>query len=123
MLATALAFFVQTAAQRYTTPTHTALIFVAEPVFAAVFSVLFANEHLTARMLAGAILIVLGMVISEVDWDSRTAYVISRFFAPHYVAVPVIFILAFMETRPWYIALAWAVGVCLLALPAPLLLM
>ncbi|MCE5260197.1 MAG: DMT family transporter [Chloroflexi bacterium] len=123
LLATALAFGVQTAAQRFTTPTHTALIFVAEPVFAAIFGVLFAGDQLTARVLAGGILIVLGMIISEVNWNGRTAYIISRFLAPHYVSIPIIFVMAFIETKPWYHALIWAVGVCLLALPIPLLLL
>ncbi|MBC7256704.1 MAG: EamA family transporter, partial [Chloroflexi bacterium] len=54
ILATAVAFAVQTAMQRFTTPTHTALIFAAEPVFAAVFGVLLAGDVLTIRGMVGA---------------------------------------------------------------------
>lgn len=123
LLATALAFGVQTSAQRFTTTTHTALIFVAEPVFAAVFGVLLAGDVLTGRILAGGILIVAGMIISELEWTGHTAYLISRFLAPPYVSVPVILIMALYESLPWYYALLWAAGICLLALPLPLLLL
>jgi len=123
LLATALAFYVQSAAQRFTTPTHTALIFVAEPVFAAVFGVILAGDVLTARILAGGLLIVMGMLISEITWNGRAAYLISRFLAPPYVAVPVIIILALIGATPWYVGLAWAAIVCALAMPLPLLLM
>ncbi|MHB1355340.1 MAG: DMT family transporter [Anaerolineae bacterium] len=123
LLATALAFGVQTSAQRFTTSTHTALIFVAEPVFAAVFGVLLAGDVLTGRVLAGGILIVVGMIISELAWSGHTAYLISRFLAPPYVAVPVILVMALCDTLPWYYALLWAAGICLLALPLPLLLL
>jgi drug/metabolite transporter (DMT)-like permease len=61
--ATALAFGVQTAAQRYTTPTHTALIFTAEPVFSALFSVLVANEQLSVRGWLGCGIILAGVVL------------------------------------------------------------
>ncbi len=65
VLATALAFFVQSRAQRDTSPTHTALIFAAEPVFAGLFSYLLIGEVLGPRQIAGAALILAGMVISE----------------------------------------------------------
>ncbi|MBM4467240.1 MAG: DMT family transporter [Chloroflexi bacterium] len=65
VVATALVLFLQTWAQRLTTPTHTALIFSTEPVFAALFGYLLANEHLGARALAGCGLILAGMVIAE----------------------------------------------------------
>jgi drug/metabolite transporter (DMT)-like permease len=121
--ATALAFGVQTSAQRFTTSTHTALIFVAEPVFAAVFGVLLAGDVLTGRVLAGGILIVVGMIISELEWTGHTAYLISRFLAPPYLAVPVVLLMALSDSLAWYYALLWAAGICLLALPLPLLLL
>lgn len=65
LLATALAFFVQSRAQQATSPTHTALIFAAEPVFAGIFSFLLIGEVLGPRQIAGSALIVAGMVISE----------------------------------------------------------
>lgn len=65
VLATSLAFAVQTAAQRFTSPTHTALIFAAEPVFAALFGYLLAGERLGSRGLMGCALILAGMIVAE----------------------------------------------------------
>ncbi len=65
LLATSAAFGVQTLAQRFTTPTHTALIFAAEPVFAALFSFLLIGEALGPRQLAGCALILAGMLAAE----------------------------------------------------------
>ncbi len=68
LLATALAFFVQSRAQQATSPTHTALIFAAEPVFAGIFSFLLIGEVLGPRQIAGSALIVAGMLVSELRW-------------------------------------------------------
>lgn len=65
VLATSFAFGVQTAAQRFTSPTHTALIFAAEPVFAAAFGFLLAGETLGPRESVGCALILLGMLTAE----------------------------------------------------------
>lgn len=65
LLATALAFGLQTAAQRFTTATHTALIFATEPVFAAFASFLLIGERLTPAQLAGCALILAGMLLAE----------------------------------------------------------
>ncbi len=64
--ATALVFSVQTWSQQHTTPTHTALIFALEPVFAALFAVLLTDEELALREGIGAGLILLGMLLAEV---------------------------------------------------------
>lgn len=68
LLATALAFGAQTLAQRFTSPTHTALIFATEPAFAALFSFLLIGEQLTPRALLGCGLILAGMVAAEIRW-------------------------------------------------------
>jgi drug/metabolite transporter (DMT)-like permease len=65
VLATALAFLVQTWAQKFTTPTRTALIFALEPVFAFVTSYIVAGEELSARAFAGAGCILAGIVLVE----------------------------------------------------------
>jgi len=65
LLATALAFFVQTWAQRYSSPTRTALIFSMEPVFAWVASYLLAGEVLSERAAIGGGLILAGILIVE----------------------------------------------------------
>lgn len=63
--ATALAFLIQNSVQRYTTPTHTAIIFIMEPVFAAGAGWLLAGEVLSVRQWLGCLLILLGMLITE----------------------------------------------------------
>jgi drug/metabolite transporter (DMT)-like permease len=65
VLATAVAFFIQTVSQRFTTSTHTALIFAAEPVFAGLFSFLLIGEVLGPRQLIGGALILGGMLVAE----------------------------------------------------------
>lgn len=65
LLATAAAYLLQNLLQPYTTATHTALIFAAEPVWGAVFAYLLAGEVLTPRGYAGAALIIAGMVMAE----------------------------------------------------------
>ncbi|MEN6314710.1 MAG: DMT family transporter [Clostridiaceae bacterium] len=70
VLGSALAFGGQTIAQKDTTPTHTALILTAEPVFAVLFAMVIPNARGVTEMpsltkAAGCLLILLGMVISE----------------------------------------------------------
>lgn len=65
VLGTALAFTVQAWAQQFTPATHTALIFTLEPVFAWLTSFLYLRERLGIRAGAGALLILAGILISE----------------------------------------------------------
>ena len=69
LAATGLVFFIQTMAQRLTSPTHTAVIFTMEPVFAALFAYLWLGEVIAGRGLLGAALILAGMFVSEL-WPS-----------------------------------------------------
>lgn len=66
VFASAFAFGAQTVAQQFTSATHTALIFVAEPVFAALFSTLVGREALPPRAWVGCGLILAGMATSEI---------------------------------------------------------
>ena len=72
LLATVLAFSVQNWAQRYTPPAHTALILSLEPVFTALFSRWFTGERMGGRMVAGAVLMLAGVLVSEL-WGGRPA--------------------------------------------------
>lgn len=65
VLATAFAFSALTWAQKHTTATHAALILSLEPVFAWLASYVAAGEVLTGRGLAGAALILTGIVLAE----------------------------------------------------------
>jgi drug/metabolite transporter (DMT)-like permease len=69
LLATALAFSIQTWAQRWSSPTRTALIFSMEPVFAWAASYLLAGEVLSRRGTFGAALILAGILIVELKLD------------------------------------------------------
>ncbi|MEI6157340.1 MAG: DMT family transporter [Atribacterota bacterium] len=64
--ATGLAFAIQNVAQKHTTAIHVGLIFVLEPVFAAICSYIFWHEKLTPRTLAGCLLIMGGILISVI---------------------------------------------------------
>lgn len=62
---TAVAFSIQAWAQQFTPPTHTALIFALEPVFAWITSYLVLKERLGHRATLGAMLILAGILLSE----------------------------------------------------------
>jgi drug/metabolite transporter (DMT)-like permease len=65
VLCTAVAFSIQSWAQQFTPATHTALIFTTEPVFAWLTSFIYLHERLGLRAGAGAVLILGGVLISE----------------------------------------------------------
>ncbi|MGZ4887975.1 MAG: DMT family transporter [Candidatus Angelobacter sp.] len=65
VLCTAVAFTVQSWAQQFTPATHTALIFTTEPVFAWLTSFIYLHERLGLRAGAGALLILGGVLVSE----------------------------------------------------------
>ena len=123
ILATALAFFLQTSMQRFTTPTHTALIFTAEPVFAALFGVWLAHDVLGVRHIIGGTLILAGMLASEIRWSERLAVRISRFLSPHYVGAALLFTLGLLAPEGWQEGLLWALGVGLWVIAGPLILL
>lgn len=65
VFATALAFSLQLWAQQYTTPSHAAILFTLEPVFAVATSYLVLGERLGSRSLLGAGLVLLGILADE----------------------------------------------------------
>jgi drug/metabolite transporter (DMT)-like permease len=65
VFASALAYLVQTWAQRHTSATRTALAFTLEPVWTAVFGYWLAGDRLGALGWAGAVLIMSGIVVAE----------------------------------------------------------
>ena len=64
VLATALAFLVQNYMQKFSSPTHFAVVLTSEPVFAALAGYLWAGERLNSAGLVGAGLILLAMLIT-----------------------------------------------------------
>ena len=75
LLGTAAAFTIQAWAQQFTPPTHTALIFSLEPVFAWITSYVVLDERLGMRAAVGALLILGGVLISELLGSTATAVV------------------------------------------------
>jgi drug/metabolite transporter (DMT)-like permease len=65
LFASALGFSIQTFAQRYVSPTRTAVILVTEPAFAGLFGVALLGESLAVRGWIGAGMILAGMLVSE----------------------------------------------------------
>jgi drug/metabolite transporter (DMT)-like permease len=73
VLATAVTFAVQLWAQQSTSPTHAAILFTSEPVFAALISFAFFHERLGRRGLAGAGLILAGILLAEFKGPAPSA--------------------------------------------------
>lgn len=65
VFATAIAFSTQLWAQQYTTPSHAAIIFTLEPVFAVITSYLVVGERFDRRSKVGALLVLAGILIAE----------------------------------------------------------
>lgn len=63
--ATAVAFSIQLWAQRYTTPSHAAVLFTLEPVVAVITSYILIHERLGKRSMMGAVLVFAGILIAE----------------------------------------------------------
>lgn len=66
VFATALAMVLQSAIQRLTPPTHAAILLAMEPVFAALTSFVYLGEVQSPRALAGAAMMLAGMLLAEV---------------------------------------------------------
>lgn len=74
VLGTAYAFLVQLYVARMTSPTRVALILSTEPVFAALFGYMFANDTISFRQLIGCVMIFLAAVVGrtiEAKSDAR----------------------------------------------------
>ena len=65
IFATVVAFGVQTAVQKFTSPNHTAIIFTMEPVAAAIFSALMGESPLNLRQYLGGGLIIAAMILTK----------------------------------------------------------
>lgn len=66
IVASALAYFIQTFAQQHLSTTRTAVILTMEPVFAATFGYLLAGERLAPVQWLGAVLILGAVFVSEI---------------------------------------------------------
>jgi len=73
IITTALTAYLQVRYQNAVTPSVAAIIYMLEPVVAAGFGYFFLDEHLGTEELAGALLIVIGVVIAQVKVPKRAA--------------------------------------------------
>lgn len=83
--ATALAFVAQTEFQKFTTPARVALIFVMEPVFAALTDLWYNGTMLSAKGIIGSFMILIGMLLSELPdsalrrlWPCRKSSAVTK---------------------------------------------
>lgn len=60
-------FIAQAVVQNYTSPTHTGLIFSAEPIFAAIFATIFLGEAITTQLLIGGSFILAGNLVAQLE--------------------------------------------------------
>ena len=75
IICSAFCFVGQTVAQQYTSATHTGLIFSLEPIFAAMFAMMFLGEGLTVKLLIGGSFILIGNLVAQFEHMH-----LSRFF-------------------------------------------
>ncbi|MEK5231627.1 DMT family transporter [Lysinibacillus sp. FSL K6-0232] len=67
IICSAFCFVGQTVAQQYTSATHTGLIFSLEPIFAAMFAMMFIGEGLTMKLVIGGSFILLGNIVAQLE--------------------------------------------------------
>jgi len=72
ILATALAFLVQTWAQSLLSPTRAAVIMIMEPVFAGIFGVLVGGNKLTIQIITGSVCILVAMLLVTLKSTTKT---------------------------------------------------
>lgn len=72
ILATSVAFVVQTWAQKLISTTQTAVILTMEPVFAGIFATTIGGEVLTPRSIVGAVCVITAMLIVQLKAGSGT---------------------------------------------------
>lgn len=73
IFATAFAFSIQIWAQQHTSPSHVAILFSLEPVFAGVTSYIWLGERLSGKALSGALLILAGILVAEMKGGGPVA--------------------------------------------------
>ncbi|AWE07072.1 EamA family transporter [Lysinibacillus sp. 2017] len=72
IICTAFCFIAQAVVQQYTSPTHTGLIFSLEPIFAALFAMMFLGEVLTIQLLFGGAFILIGNFVAQIEQFKST---------------------------------------------------
>lgn len=71
IIATTLTFIVQNWGQKQLGPTESGLVFALEPVFAALFGIMFGSEILSLQFLIGGGLLLFAIIISEIKVKNK----------------------------------------------------
>lgn len=71
ILATSGAYIIQNTMQKFTSATHTALIYTAEPVFSAIFAFILLQEIMSHQAIFGSVLILTGMILGEIKFKKK----------------------------------------------------
>ncbi|MEW9096775.1 MAG: DMT family transporter [Clostridiaceae bacterium] len=69
LFSTLLAFLIQNVSQKFTTPTHAAIILCLESVFGSLLSCFLLGESFTYKMLIGCVVIFLAIITAETKWE------------------------------------------------------
>lgn len=67
VISTTICYLLQTACQKYVEETKAAIILCMESVFGTVFSIIILHEVITPRMVAGCIIILIAVIISNLS--------------------------------------------------------
>jgi drug/metabolite transporter (DMT)-like permease len=79
ILATSVAFFIQTWAQAQLVPTRAAVVLTMEPVFAGIFGVTVGGDHLGPRIVVGGLLVLAAMYTVELGPRRSKDALVQRF--------------------------------------------
>jgi drug/metabolite transporter (DMT)-like permease len=69
LFSTLLAFLIQNVAQKYTSPTHAAIILSLESVFGSILSTILLKELFTSKMFVGCVIIFIAILTAETKWE------------------------------------------------------
>ncbi|MPW26937.1 EamA family transporter [Alkalibaculum sp. M08DMB] len=69
LFSTFMAFLIQNIAQKYTTPSHTALILSLEAFFGSILSVIFLGDLFNNSMILGSSIIFIAIITAETKWS------------------------------------------------------
>jgi drug/metabolite transporter (DMT)-like permease len=69
VFSTLVAFVIQNVAQKYTTPTHAAIILSLESVFGSILSVILLGDVFTFKMVIGCTIVFAAIITAETKWE------------------------------------------------------
>lgn len=71
IICTVFCFIAQSVSLKYIAPVQLGIMYTLEPIFAAIFAFIFAGERLTIQGYAGALLVVTGILVSQLMKQKR----------------------------------------------------